>query len=79
MITRTLFNPDHQAFIDGFQRFIEKEIAPFHEAWEAQGYVDRAVWEKAGEHGFLCMSMPEAYGGSDGDKLFAVAQMEALA
>jgi len=79
MITRTLFSPDHQAFIDGFQRFIEKEIAPFHEAWEAQGYVDRAVWEKAGEHGFLCMSMPEAYGGSDGDKLFAVAQMEALA
>lgn len=79
MIERTLFNTDHEAFRDSFRRFMDKEIAPFHEAWEDQGYVDREVWRKAGENGFLCMTMPEAYGGSDADKLYSVVQMEELA
>ena len=78
MIQRTLFSPDHEAFRDSFRRFIEKEIAPFHAAWEEQGYVERAVWNKAGENGFLCMSMPEEYGGAGADKLYSVAQMEEL-
>ncbi|MDP2263891.1 MAG: acyl-CoA dehydrogenase family protein [Hydrogenophaga sp.] len=79
MIDRTLFNADHEAFRDSFRRFMDKEIAPFHEAWEEQGYVDRAVWRKAGENGFLCMTMPETYGGSNADKLYSVVQMEELA
>ena len=78
MIQRTLFSPDHETFRDSFRRFIEKEIAPFHAEWEEQGYVDRAVWNKAGENGFLCMSMPEEYGGAGADKLYSVAQMEEL-
>jgi acyl-CoA dehydrogenase len=78
MIERTLFNADHQAFRDSFQRFCDKEIAPHHEAWEEQGYVDREVWRKAGANGFLCMTMPEAFGGADADKLYSVAQMEVL-
>jgi acyl-CoA dehydrogenase len=79
MIERTLFNADHEAFRDSFCRFIDKEIAPYHEAWEEQGYVERAVWNKAGENGFLCMGLPEAYGGSDADKLYSVVQMEEIA
>jgi alkylation response protein AidB-like acyl-CoA dehydrogenase len=78
MIERTLFSPDHEAFRDSFRRFVAKEIAPFHEAWEEQGYVDRAVWNKAGENGFLCMTMPEEYGGAGADKLYSVIQMEEL-
>jgi len=78
MIERTLFTPDHEAFRDSFRRFIDKEIAPFHEAWEEQGYVDREVWRKAGENGFLCLTMPEEYGGAGADKLYSVAQMEEL-
>ena len=78
MIERTLYSPDHEAFRDSFRRFIDKEIAPFHADWEEQGYVDRAVWNKAGDNGFLCMSMPEAYGGSGADRLYSVIQMEEL-
>ena len=78
MIPRTLFNADHEAFRSSFRRFMDKEIAPFHAAWEEQGYVDREVWRKAGQNGFLCMTMPEAYGGSDADKLYSVVQMEEL-
>ena len=79
MIERTLFSPDHDSFRDSFRRFMEREIAPHHEAWEEQGYVDRELWRKAGANGFLCMTMPEQYGGAGGDKLYSVAQMEELA
>ncbi len=78
MIERTLFTPDHEAFRDSFRRFMEKEIAPHHADWEEQGYVDRAVWNKAGENGFLCMTMPEEHGGAGADKLYSVIQMEEL-
>ncbi|MFM2208887.1 MAG: acyl-CoA dehydrogenase family protein [Burkholderiaceae bacterium] len=78
MIPRTLFNADHEAFRDSFRRFMDKEIAPFHAEWEDQGYVDREVWRKAGANGFLCMTMPEAWGGSGADKLYSVVQMEEL-
>ncbi|MBC7434443.1 MAG: acyl-CoA dehydrogenase family protein [Bdellovibrionales bacterium] len=79
MIERTLFTPDHEAFRDAFRRFMDKEIAPHHADWEDQGYVDREVWRKAGQNGFLCMTMPEEYGGAGADKLYSVIQMEELA
>lgn len=79
MIDRRLFTPEHIAFKDSFQRFIDKEIAPYHAQWEEQGYVDRSVWNKAGVNGFLCPTLPEAYGGADADKIYAMVQFEALA
>ena len=79
MIERTLFQPDHQAFADSFRRFVEKEVTPHHADWEGQGYVAREVWSQAGANGFLCMSLPEEYGGAGADKLYSVAQMEELA
>jgi alkylation response protein AidB-like acyl-CoA dehydrogenase len=78
MIERTLFTPDHEAFRDSFRRFMDKEIAPFHEDWESHGYVDRALWNKAGENGFLCMSLPEEHGGAGADLLYSVIQFEEL-
>ncbi|MDD0814942.1 acyl-CoA dehydrogenase family protein [Curvibacter sp. HBC28] len=78
MIERSLFSPEHEAFRDSFRRFCLQEIAPHHAAWEEQGYVDREVWRKAGENGFLCMSLPEAYGGAGADRRYSVAQMEEL-
>jgi len=79
MIARTLFQPEHQAFGESFRRFIDKEITPHHGAWEDQGYVDRAVWSKAGANGFLCMGLPEEYGGAGADRLYSVLQMEEIA
>lgn len=73
MMERSVFDSGHESFRDALRRFMDKEIAPFHAQWEEQGYVDRAVWRKAGGNGFLCMTMPEAYGGSGADKLFGGA------
>src|SRR6218665_1403946 len=79
MIERSLFRPEHQAFADSFRRFIDKEISPHHAGWEDQGHVSREVWQRAGANGFLCMSMPEEYGGAGADQLYAVAQIEEIA
>jgi acyl-CoA dehydrogenase len=79
MIERTIFSAEHEAFRDSFRRFLEREIAPHHAQWEEQGYVDRSVWRKAGENGYLCASLPEEYGGSGADKLYSVVQIEELA
>ena len=78
MIERTLFSSDHESFRDSFRKFLEQEVAPYHADWEEQGYVDRKVWNKAGENGFLCTSMPEEYGGAGVDKLFSVIEIEEL-
>ena len=79
MIERTLFQPEHQAFADSFRRFVDKEITPHHADWEDQGYVAREVWSQAGANGFLCMSLPEEYGGAGADKIYSVVQMEEIA
>jgi len=76
MIPRTLFTPEHETFRDSVRRFLEAEVKPFDEKWQEQGYVDKAVWKKAGDNGFLCMSMPEEYGGSGADRLFSMVLME---
>ncbi|HMO45422.1 MAG TPA: acyl-CoA dehydrogenase family protein [Rubrivivax sp.] len=76
MIPRKLFSPEHEEFRASFRKFLEKEVLPHHEAWEERGCVDREVWAKAGANGFLCPSMPEAYGGAGADRLYSMAMME---
>jgi long-chain-acyl-CoA dehydrogenase len=61
---RDIFDEDHRIFRDSFREFVKREITPFHEHWEQDGIVPRDVWRKAGEQGFLCMSVPEEYGGA---------------
>ncbi|MEO7851128.1 MAG: acyl-CoA dehydrogenase family protein [Rubrivivax sp.] len=79
MIPRTLFSPEHEDFRSSFRKFLEKEVIPHHDAWEERGYVDRDVWLKAGENGFLCPSMPEQYGGAGADRLYSMVMMEETA
>ncbi|MFM7660901.1 MAG: acyl-CoA dehydrogenase family protein, partial [Betaproteobacteria bacterium] len=79
MIARELFREEHELYRQTARRFLEQEVAPHHDQWEEQGYVDRAVWLKAGELGLLCPTMPEAYGGSGVDRLYSVVLMEEIA
>ncbi len=58
-----MLTEEHKMFRDAFRKFVEKEIAPYHEEWEKEGVVDRTIWNKAGENGFLAMDVPEEYGG----------------
>ena len=76
MIPRTLFSSEHETFRASVARFMEQEVKPHDERWQEQGYVDREVWRKAGRNGFLCLSMPEEYGGAGADKLYSMVLIE---
>lgn len=51
---------------DAVRQFYVAEFAPHYERWMEQGMVDREAWNKAGEMGILCASIPEQYGGGGG-------------
>ena len=57
---------DLRAFRELARDFSEKELTPNVERWIEQKQVDRKLWNKAGEVGLLCMSIPEEYGGGGG-------------
>ena len=79
MIARELFLEEHELYRQTIRRFLEVEVVPQHDRWEDQGFVDREVWLKAGQLGFLCPTMPQAYGGSEVDRLYSVILMEEVA
>jgi long-chain-acyl-CoA dehydrogenase len=54
---------DLELFKDNFKRFMQEHIAPDYEQWERAGIMPRSVWNKLGENGFLCVDLPEQYGG----------------
>ena len=78
-LPRTLFSEEHDQFRDSVRRFMATEVSPNVERYEAQQFIDREVWLKGGEAGFLCPTMPEAYGGAGVDKLFSVILFEEAA
>jgi len=67
MIKRTVFESEQEMFRDSFRKFLQEEAVPNHEQWEKDGQVSREFWTKAGQHGYLSPTVPEAYGGVEGD------------
>jgi long-chain-acyl-CoA dehydrogenase len=76
MIPRTLFTSEHEDFRKTVRRFFETEVLPHREAWDEQQHVDRQLWNKAGELGLLCVTMPEEYGGLGVDRTYSTILME---
>jgi alkylation response protein AidB-like acyl-CoA dehydrogenase len=64
---RALFDDEHEAFRDAVATFLDKEVVPHHERWEAAGIVDREAWTKAGAQGLLGLQLDEEYGGGGTD------------
>jgi acyl-CoA dehydrogenase len=73
------YSEEHRIFRETLRRFLEKEVAPHVEAWEEAGIVPRSIWKKMGDQGFLCMDVPEEYGGLGADFLYSVIMIEELA
>ncbi|MEY8205732.1 MAG: acyl-CoA dehydrogenase family protein [Bermanella sp.] len=78
MIPRTLFDSDLESFRDTCRKFLEKEAIPFHPQWEKDSQVDKAIWKKAGDMGFLCPTAPETYGGLGCDFRYSAVVIEEI-
>src|ERR1700750_1521147 len=48
------------------RKFFASEFVPQVEKWAADGIMERSAWDKLGQAGLLCASMPEEYGGAGG-------------
>jgi alkylation response protein AidB-like acyl-CoA dehydrogenase len=60
---REIYTDDHEMFREAFRTFLEREMVPHRDRWEEEEIVDRSVFTKAGENGFIAMQVPEEYGG----------------
>ena len=67
-----------QMLSDMSRKFFDAEVVPEYERFEKQEMIDRAVWEKSGDAGLLCASMPEEFGGAGGTYAHEAVIAEAL-
>lgn len=75
------YDESHEAVAASVRRFVEAEIAPHIDRWEAEGELPRELHVKAAKAGILGLGYPEAYGGhSEGFDIFhSLTQSEELA
>ncbi|MGB3698141.1 MAG: acyl-CoA dehydrogenase family protein [Gordonia sp. (in: high G+C Gram-positive bacteria)] len=60
---RTLFGPEHDDFRQMLRDFIDREVAPHREEWDALGRPPREFFRRLGELGILGIQAPEEFGG----------------
>lgn len=72
------FTEEHDLFRKSLQDFLNKEVVPHIDNWEKTGVIDRFIWKKFGDMGFLGINYPEAYGGLDLDLFYTVILLEEL-
>jgi acyl-CoA dehydrogenase len=72
------FDEEHDMLRDQVRRFVEEDIKPHGEAWEAEGHVPRAVLRRMGALGFFGIRYPEEFGGSAMDTRGSVVLAEEL-
>jgi alkylation response protein AidB-like acyl-CoA dehydrogenase len=70
---------EHEMLRRTVRAFVEKEVAPQVDAWEAAGRIPRAFWRRLGELGLLGLEFPPEYGGAGGDFLSSVVLGEEMA
>ena len=49
---RTIYDEEHEAFRDTVRGYIETELVPHAEKWEAERLVDRSAYVAAGKIGY---------------------------
>ena len=77
-MTEHFFSEEHRLFREGLRQFLQKEVVPFVDQWEANGRVDPSIWKKMGEMGFLGINYPEKYGGMGLDRFYMLIFLEEL-
>ncbi len=60
---RFAYTDDHEAFRQTVRSFLAKEGVPHVDSWEKNRLVPKSFWQKAGEIGMLCPTVPEEFGG----------------
>lgn len=65
-------------FRSAVRSFVDREVAPHIEEWEAAGQIPKSVWPRMGALGFLGVEYDEKYGGAGADFLTTAVLCEEL-
>lgn len=69
---------EHRAFKESLRGFIQQHILPRVDDWEANRSIDRDIWKKFGDMGYLGLIYPKEYGGMDLDFFYSLVFCEEL-
>lgn len=61
------FTDEQQLLRSTARQFVDAEILPYIQQWDAEGGFDPAIWKKLADLGFMGVCVPEKYGGSGMD------------
>jgi alkylation response protein AidB-like acyl-CoA dehydrogenase len=61
------FNEEHRIFRRSVRKFVDEELNPHVDEWEAAGRFPKEVFKKLGDLGVLGIRYPVEYGGADAD------------
>lgn len=74
------FTAEHQSLRHSIERFVDEHINPYADQWEAEAmFPAHQVFKAAGQQGFLGITKPSQYGGSELDFSYTIVMAEALA
>jgi alkylation response protein AidB-like acyl-CoA dehydrogenase len=74
-----IFTPEHDELRAAVRRFVDTEVRPHVDEWEAAGRFPDQLFRRCGELGFLGLHYPAQWGGSDGDLAAGIVFVEELA
>lgn len=77
-MTDLYYTEEHHLFRESLKDFLQKEVVPHIDKWEATGKIDRFIWKKFGDMGFFGIPYPEEYGGLNLDFFYTVILLEEL-
>ncbi len=61
---RQLFTADHEQYRESVREFMDREVAPNYEQWEADRLIPRELYKVAAKQGIYGLAIPEEFGGS---------------
>jgi acyl-CoA dehydrogenase len=74
-----IFSEQHAMFRASVRAFVEREVMPHIDAWEAEVRMPKSIWPRMGELGFLGVEYDEKYGGGGADLLTSAVLHEECA
>ncbi len=69
---------EHEQFRSSIRDYVERQLKPNAEKWEAEQSFPREIFTELGELGYLGIRYPEEYGGSNLDYWYTVIFCEEL-
>jgi acyl-CoA dehydrogenase len=72
------FTEEHEELRRSIRGFVERELTPHVEQWEADKWFPNEVFHKLAAQGFIGLKFGEEYGGEGGDHLHAAVLCEEL-